>query len=102
MTLACMTAAHAAKPEMTRAQKKELAASTAQKMRTRAPQPRTMAQSNATKRKSIATGASGQLVPTELWSTLNAQVDAQGNVRVVETEGTHAPTTTATEGLPNE
>jgi hypothetical protein len=40
-------------------------------------------------------------VPEELWSTLAVERDDNGNLRVVETDGTHAPAA-KTEGLPNE
>lgn len=53
-------------------------------------QPRTMTDAAASKMK-LANGTEGYLVPTELWNTLAVEKDAQGKLRVIETDGTTAP-----------
>ena len=101
VTLVCATTmAWAAKPELTGQEKKELAAKVAANQKKQMPQPKTMAQGNASKFRTTS-GAEGYLVPTDLWPTLYAQTDANGNVRVVDGEGDAVPAAT-TEGLPNE
>jgi hypothetical protein len=93
------TIASAAKPPMTHQQKKELAAQAQKKVAADiATQPRTSGQALTTKR-TIAGGAQTMRVPTELWTTLATQQEADGTLRVLESDGTAAP---ATEGLPNE
>ena len=102
VVLACATtAAFAAKPELTGQQKKALAAKVKENHKNDAPQPKTMAQSNATKLVDAASGAEGILIASDLWPTMYVQTDANGNKHVVETENGVAPTTTM-EGAPNE
>ena len=55
-------------------------------------QPRTMAEANATTFK-LADGTKGVLVATELYPTLSAKRDADGNITIVESEGTSVSTT---------
>jgi hypothetical protein len=103
MMLAGLTfAAQAAKPELTGKEKKAMAAQVAANQKKAPPQPRTMAQSNAAKLRSSATGAQGQLVATDLWNTLGVQTDAKGQMRIVEGDGNGESTLQTTEGLPNE
>jgi len=52
-------------------------------------QPRTMDQAAATQVR-LANGATGYLVPTELWNELAVQQTAEGKTRVVETDANHA------------
>ena len=100
--LASLTfAAQAAKPELTRKEKKVLAAKVAESHKKAPPQPKTMAQSNVAKLRSTGTGAKGQLVATDLWNTMSVQTDAKGNPVVVEFDGNGDAAKTA-EGLPNE
>lgn len=54
------------------------------------PQPRTMAEADATEVR-LPDGAVMVLVPTELWSHLSVDRAADGTLKVVEHEGTHAP-----------
>lgn len=91
------TVAFAAKPAMTHQEKQELAAK-AKKVHAAnvAKQPRTSGQAKATLK--TERGVTTALVPTVLWTTL-AVADENGKVRIVEADGTKAPTT---EGLPNE
>lgn len=63
-------------------------------------QPRTVAQGEATVTR-MANGATGALVPSDLWNELSVEVDAQGNPQVHEAEGTTAPASTS-EGLSHE
>jgi len=101
MMLAGMTfVVHAAKPELTGQEKKELAAKAAANAKKAPPQPKTMAQSNAATLRS-GTVARGQLVATDLWNTLSVQTDADGKQRIVESNGLldEAP---KAEALPNE
>ena len=94
-------AANAAKPDATPEQRSAKAEAMKKNRHAfKATQPRTMAQANATTQKR-AGGAVAVRVPEELWNTLSVQRDANGNLRVVESDGTSAPATT-TEGLPNE
>jgi len=67
----------------------------------KATQPRTMSQADATKVRK-AGGAIAVRVPEELWSTLSVERDANGNLRVLENDGTQAAPATKTEALPNE
>ena len=67
----------------------------------KATQPRTMSQADATKVRK-AGGAIAVRVPEELWSTLSVERDANGNLRVLESDGTQAAPATKTEALPNE
>jgi hypothetical protein len=62
--------------------------------------PRTMAQADATQIR-LANGASAMKLPTELWSHLAVQKDAQGNLHQVETSSDVAPTAIV-EGAGNE
>ena len=102
MMLAGMTfVVHAAKPELTGQQKKEIAAKVAANMKKAPPQAKTLEQSNATTFRTPQ-GAVGQQLATELWSTLSAQADANGQLRVVEHAGDGSEAAKATEGLPNE
>jgi hypothetical protein len=89
IALVSATAAQAAKPELTGKQKKEMAASVAAHQKKAAPQPKTMAQSNAAKIRSTS-GAQGQLVASDLWSTL------------VESDGDGTGAAPTSEGFPNE
>ena len=94
-------AAHAAKPTDTPQQRSAKAeAMKAKRHAFKATQPRTMSQANATQVRK-AGGSYAVRVPEELWSTLAVERDDNGNLRVVETDGTHAPAA-KTEGLPNE
>lgn len=97
------TLASAAKPAMTYQQKHEVAAKAQKKTAAfRATQPQTADQARTTKR-TIAGGGTEVRVPTELWNTLGTQQDANGKVRVVESDGTASATEVpATEGLPHE
>lgn len=61
--------------------------------------PRTMAEANRTFLRR-PNGVESVQVPTELWSHLHAQTDAQGNVRIVESSSDAAPA--AAEGLDHE
>lgn len=99
--LAGATAAHAAKPELTGKEKKELASQMAAHQKKAAPQPKTMAQSNAAKVGST-TGAQGQLVASDLWSTLSATDGPQGSLRIVESDGDGTGEAPTSEGFPNE
>lgn len=63
-------------------------------------QPRTMAEADSTQVR-LADGTVALAVPEELWNHLSAETDAQGNVRVRESDGTVAATTQS-EGLSNE
>ena len=62
-------------------------------------QPRTMAESEATKF-TLPDGTKGLLIATELYPTLSAQRDANGNITIVESEGTTV--SASTETRPNE
>lgn len=62
--------------------------------------PRTMAQADATQIR-LANGASAMKLPTELWSHLAVQKDAQGNLHQVEISSDVAPTAIL-EGASNE
>jgi len=101
LVLAGATAAQAAKPEMTGKEKKEMAAHVRANAKNVPAQPKTMAQSNAAKIASPS-GAAGQRVASDLWSTLSAQTDANGRVSMVESEGDGTGPAPATEGQPNE
>ena len=90
-------AAQAAKPSAQELQAK--AAKLAAK-RHNFQQPRTMAQGEASQAR-LASGATGALVPTELWNQLSAEKDAQGNLQIVEADGTDAPAASS-EGLSHE
>jgi len=63
-------------------------------------QPRTMAQGEATQ-ELLANGATGALVPTDLWNQLSAKKDAQGNLQIAEADATAAPAEKS-EGLSHE
>ena len=52
-------------------------------------QPRTMAQAEA-RIAPLTGGGSMVSVPTELWSNLSVQKDAQGKLRMLESEGTES------------
>jgi hypothetical protein len=54
------------------------------------PQPRTMAEAEATQAR-LPDGTVMVMVPTELWSHLSVERAADGTLRMVEREGTHAP-----------
>lgn len=101
LVLVGATAAQAAKPELTGKQKKEMAANVAAHAKKAAPQPKTMAQSNAAKLRST-TGAKGQLVASDLWSTMSAQTGKNGQLTMVESDGDGTGAAPATEALPNE
>jgi hypothetical protein len=62
-------------------------------------QPRTMAESDATKF-TLPDGTKGLLIATELYPTLSARREADGKVTIVESEGTSVPA--ATEARPHE
>jgi hypothetical protein len=92
--------AHAAKP-MTDADKQAAAKAVAQNHKTfNVVAPRTMAQASGTLRQTPS-GGKAISVPTELWNTLSVQKQADGTLRMVESDGT-APANAKTEGLPNE
>ncbi|WP_036168631.1 hypothetical protein [Noviluteimonas dokdonensis] len=96
-------AAHAAKPQDDSTPEQRSAKAESMKAKRhafKATQPRTMSQANATQVRKPG-GAVAVRVPEELWSTMAVQRDANGNLRVIETDGTAAPAAT-TEGLPNE
>ncbi|HKN78700.1 MAG TPA: hypothetical protein VJW16_06000 [Lysobacter sp.] len=96
---AISTVASAAKPAMTPQQRQDFVAKAQQKAAAmRATQPRTESQARATMKRT-SNGATAIRVPTELWTTLAAQPDAKGSIRVIEADGSSAP---STEGLPNE
>jgi hypothetical protein len=57
-------------------------------------QPRTMAESEATKF-TLPDGTKGLLIATELYPTLSAKREADGNVTIVESEGTSVASTEA-------
>ncbi len=80
--------AMAAKP-MTDAQKKAQAAAVAAKSRN-LPQPRTMAEADATQTR-LPNGGVMVLVPTELWNHLSVTRDPDGALRLVESEGEAVP-----------
>ena len=63
-------------------------------------QPRTMAEGEATQVR-LASGATGALVPTELWNQLSVEKDAQGKLQVVEADAT-ATVEATSEGLSHE
>lgn len=63
-------------------------------------QPRTMVEGEATQAR-LANGATGALVPTELWNQLSVEKDAQGNLQVVEADAT-AVAAEKSEGLSHE
>lgn len=63
-------------------------------------QPRTMSEAATTKVR-LANGTEGYLVPTDLWNTLAVEKDAQGKLRVIETDGSTAPAA-STEGATHE
>ncbi len=63
-------------------------------------QPRTVAEGEATVTR-MANGATGALVPSDLWNQLSVEKDAQGNPRVHEADGTIAAASTS-EGLSHE
>jgi len=102
LVLVGATAAQAAKPELTGKEKREMAANVAAHQKKAAPQPKTMAQSNAAKLRSTTTGAKGQLVASDLWSTMSAQTDKNGQLTMVESDGDGTGAAPATEALPNE
>lgn len=92
------TAAFAAKPALTPQQKHDIAAKAKKKMaETQATQPRNQSEAKLTKKTTVR--GTEVRVPTELWNTLATTKNADGSLRVVDTDGTTAP---ATEGLPNE
>jgi hypothetical protein len=94
-------AAHAAQPDSKLEQRNAKAESMKQKRHSfKATQPRTLSQADATKVRK-AGGTLQVRVPEELWSTMAVQRDANGQLRVIETDGTQAPAATS-EGLPNE
>jgi len=98
LALAASTVAFAAKPALTHQQKQDIAAKAKKKMaHTQATQPRNQAEAKLTQKTDIR--GTQVRVPTELWNTLATVKDADGSLRVVDTDGTSAP---ATEGLPNE
>ena len=101
LVLVGATAAQAAKPELTGKEKREMAANVAAHQKKAAPQPKTMAQSNAAKIGST-TGAVGQQVASDLWSTMSAQTDANGGLKMVESDGDGTGAAPAMEGNPNE
>lgn len=99
MLAAVSMGASAAKPAMTHQEKQDFAAKAQKKAAAmRATQPRTEGQARATMKR-MTNGATAIRVPTELWTTLAAEKDANGTLRTIEADGTSAP---ATEGLPNE
>jgi hypothetical protein len=103
MMLAGMTfAVHAAKPELTGKEKKEMAAKVAANVKKAPPLPKTVEQASAVKLRSSATGAEGLRVPTDLWNTLSVQADANGTMRIVESDGDGSETPKTVEGAPNE
>ena len=53
-------------------------------------QPRTEAEAKPTLRGTPNGSGTAMQVPTELWSHLSAQKDAQGKLRVLESEGTES------------
>lgn len=63
-------------------------------------QPRTEAEAQPSLTRA-ANGGTAMLVPTSLWNDLSAQKDAQGAMRVHESEGTQAPVVSK-EGLDHE
>lgn len=85
---------------LTASERRSLADSVASRQRNM-KQPRTETEARATLVRDPKGSGMAMQVPTSLWSTLSAQKDAQGNVRVHESEGTQAPVVTQ-EGLPNE
>lgn len=61
-------------------------------------QPRTEAEARPTLKATANGSGTGMKVPTELWSNLSVQKDAQGKLRMIETEGTEpAPVVNAEE-----
>lgn len=60
-------------------------------------QPRTMAQAEA-RVAPLPDGGTALAVPTELWSHLAVERDAEGNVQLRETEGDATPSATTTGG----
>ena len=96
---ASTTVAFAAKPALTHQQKQDIAAKAKKKMAaTQATQPRNQAEARLTKKTTIR--GTEVRVPTDLWNTLAATKNADGSIRVVDTDGTDG--TTTPEGLPNE
>ena len=98
LALAASTVAFAGKPALTPQQKHDIAAKAKKKMaETQATQPRNQSEAKLTKKTTVR--GTEVRVPTELWNTLATTKNADGSLRVVDTDGTTAP---ATEGLPNE
>ena len=64
-------------------------------------QPRTIAQAEA-RVAPLPGGGSALAVPTELWSHLAIERDAEGNVQLRETEGDATPSSTNTGGAGHE
>ena len=74
---------------LTTQERSSLAQSVANRQR-HLKQPATEAQARPTLMRT-GSGAMVMQVPTSLWSNLSAQKDAQGNMRMLESEGTQAP-----------
>ena len=87
-TLLVAGTALAGKP-MTAAEKKAKAEVVANNSRN-LPQPRTMAEAEATEVRT-ADGGVMVMVPTELWNHLAVSRDAEGKLKIVESEGKPLP-----------
>ena len=89
--------AHAAKPteKQIQAKAEKLAA-----QRSNFKQPRTVAEGETTVTR-MANGATGALVPSDLWNELSVEKDAQGNPQLHEADGT-VVTSSSSEGLSHE
>lgn len=90
--------AHAAKP-LTPQERKAKAQVLIKNHRT-FQQPRTMAQTNAAAKR-LPDGTTTAPLATELWNHLSVERDAAGHLKILETDGATAPSTT-TEGTDHE